>query len=193
MVQWFSLEAIGTRYMSTCLVPRPDRRRKEGLVSTASACATIKICTHKREGTNNVLVLRWSGLWRFLLVFQLPHLPSVRSCKMTVKLPQPHHHQQHTSPTYFQNKWKRLTEVYWLPKPNHLATIRKFTIADRCSGLSITWGVPTCWRTSNREGSTALVMQLSLKCKRTDYFNTEYLFWHHITQWSTVPVEFYCN
>ena len=69
MVQWFSLEAIGTRYMSTCLIPRPERRRKEGLVSTACTCATIKICIHKREGTNNVLVLRWSGLWRFLLVF----------------------------------------------------------------------------------------------------------------------------
>ena len=53
----------------------------------------------------------------------LPHPPSVRSCKMTAKRPQPQYHQQHASQTYY-HKQKHL-EAKILSKPGlvkHLAT-----------------------------------------------------------------------
>jgi len=51
----------------------------------------------------------------YVIYVDLPRPPSVRSCKMTAKRPQPHYHQQHTSPTYY-HKQKHL-EAKILSKP----------------------------------------------------------------------------
>ena len=120
-------------------VPRPKRGRWKR--------AWFPLFVHAGEGTNDIYMyaVTWSGLWHLLCL--LPHPPSVRSCKMTAKRPQPHYHQQHTSLTYYQNKQK---QRYVLPRKRPHADF--YTIVDRCSGLhvSITSGLPSCWRAFER-------------------------------------------
>jgi len=96
--------------------------------------SVIRTHLHKGESTNNVLVPTCSGLWRFLnLATNNPLL-------------------QHTVITN-RSIWKHSD----FPNPVGRWPHTNFTFADCCSHLSITLGVPSCWRTFYRAWSSSLV------------------------------------